>query len=61
MNGKKIILITGSPRSGTTWIGKMIASAPSVGYIHEPFNPAHNTGICAACIEDWFTYITNVR
>jgi hypothetical protein len=32
------ILVTGTPRSGTTWVGKIIATSPSVGYIKEPFN-----------------------
>jgi Sulfotransferase domain len=35
---KKPILVTGSHRSGSTWIGKIISQAPDVGYIHEPFN-----------------------
>jgi len=35
---KKPILVTGSHRSGSTWIGKVISTAPGVGYIHEPFN-----------------------
>jgi len=34
------ILVTGAHRSGTTWVGKMLALAPGVGYVHEPFNPA---------------------
>lgn len=32
------ILVTGSHRSGSTWVGRMIALSPQVGYIHEPFN-----------------------
>jgi len=35
---KKPILVTGSHRSGSTWIGKMISESPEVGYVHEPFN-----------------------
>lgn len=38
MSKKKPILVTGSHRSGSTWIGKMIAESSEVGYIHEPFN-----------------------
>lgn len=37
-NKKKHILVTGSHRSGSTWAGKVIASAPGVHYVHEPFN-----------------------
>jgi Sulfotransferase family len=32
------ILVTGAQRSGTTWVGKMIASHPGVVYVWEPFN-----------------------
>ena len=35
---KKNILVTGSHRSGTTWTGNVIAKAPKVRYVHEPFN-----------------------
>jgi hypothetical protein len=35
---KKPILITGSHRSGSTWIGKVLASSPETIYVHEPFN-----------------------
>jgi len=57
MKSKKPILITGSPRSGTTWIGRMIAESPAVGYIHEPFHLNHRPGICGAKFDYWFTYI----
>jgi hypothetical protein len=39
------ILLTGSHRSGSTWVGQMIASHPSVAYIEEPFN-AHMRPDC---------------
>src|SRR6056297_183303 len=32
----KQILLVGLPRSGTTWIAKVIDSAPDVFYLHEP-------------------------
>ncbi|MEZ4874044.1 MAG: sulfotransferase [Flavobacteriaceae bacterium] len=35
---RKPILITGSHRSGSTWIGRIMASASGVRYVHEPFN-----------------------
>src|SRR5947209_3701161 len=57
MNVRKPILVTGSHRSGTTWVGKMLAATPSVGYIHEPFNLTHRPGICTAKFPYWFTYI----
>jgi hypothetical protein len=59
MNANKPILVTGSHHSGTTWVGKMIAASPSVGYIHEPFNPIHRLGMCSANFEQWFYYINS--
>jgi hypothetical protein len=41
------ILVTGSHRSGSTWVGKMIASHPRVAYVEEPFN-AHVRAECPA-------------
>ncbi len=32
------VLVTGAHRSGSTWVGKMLASHPRAGYVHEPFN-----------------------
>src|SRR5947209_3599913 len=58
MNIRKPIFVTGSHRSGTTWVGKMLAASPCVGYIHEPFNLTHRPGICTATFPYWFTYIT---
>jgi hypothetical protein len=57
---KKAILVTGSHRSGSTWVGKMIAQSPSVVYIHEPFNLEIGpcVGICSAKFNYWFTYIS---
>lgn len=53
------ILVTGSHRSGTTWVGKMIAESPSVFYIFEPFNTDYpRPGICNVKFKYWFTYIT---
>lgn len=54
---RRPILVTGSHRSGTTWVGRMLAAAPGVAYLHEPFNPFHRPGTCAAHIERWFEYV----
>jgi Sulfotransferase family len=48
------ILVTGAHRSGTTWVGKMLALAPGVGYVHEPFNPRFSAGR----FERYFTVVT---
>ena len=34
----QLSLVTGAHRSGTTWIGKMLAGDPAIGVIHEPLN-----------------------
>jgi hypothetical protein len=62
MKNKKPILVTGSHRSGSTWIGRMIAKEPTIGYIHEPFNPdyyPHQLGRYTARFKHWFTYISS--
>jgi hypothetical protein len=35
----KPILITGSHRSGSTWVGNIIRKLPMIYYIHEPLTP----------------------
>jgi hypothetical protein len=35
----RAILVTGSVRSGSTWVGRMIAAHPDIWYVSEPFNP----------------------
>jgi hypothetical protein len=52
------ILVTGAPRSGTTWVGRMLALAPGVGYIHEPFNPTTDPGISGRPFTRFFQYVT---
>ena len=55
----KPIFVTGSPRSGTTWVGKMLALSPLLNYIHEPFNPdvVKSRALCNVKFEYPFTYI----
>lgn len=52
------ILVTGSHRSGTTWLGRILSLAHGFSYVHEPWNPAHPPGVCAAEFPLWFTYVT---
>jgi Sulfotransferase family len=58
VNGKPI-LVTGAHRSGTTWVGKMLALAPGVTYIHEPFNPRTAAGLSPARFDRYFTVVTS--
>jgi Sulfotransferase family len=51
------ILVTGSHRSGTTWVGKMLARAPDVAYVHEPFNPQRGPGWVGERLPHWYLYV----
>lgn len=48
------ILVTGTHRSGTTWIGRIIAADPSIGYIHEPFTLGCRRGVFPYRIPYWY-------
>jgi len=55
---KQPILVTGSHRSGSTWVGRVISAHPQVCYVDEPLTPRNipdhfNNGFNA-----WFAYIT---
>lgn len=39
MSESRPILVTGCPRSGTSWVGNIISSSPDVFQLYEPFNP----------------------
>jgi hypothetical protein len=38
------ILVTGLPRSGTSWVGKMLEASGRAVYVNEPLNPSHPPG-----------------
>jgi hypothetical protein len=52
------ILVTGAPRSGSTWVGNVLSLDGRSGYIHEPFNKHCPDGRCRARFEHAFTYVT---
>lgn len=39
MNIENWVFVTGAPRSGTTFVGRVLSAPIEVDYIHEPFNP----------------------
>ena len=47
------VYVTGVPRSGTTFVGKILSIPIEVDYIHEPFNP--QCGIVG--MERWYPYV----
>lgn len=51
------ILVTGSHRSGTTWVGRMLALDPSLEYIHEPFNLDARRPAMRVKPAHWFEYV----
>jgi hypothetical protein len=54
---KRNILVTGSHRSGSTWVGRMLAEAPGTGYIHEPFNVDFISYGLAKPFSNWYQYV----
>lgn len=35
----RTVFVTGCPRSGTTWFGRVLSAHRGARYVHEPFNP----------------------
>ena len=52
------ILVTGTHRSGTTWVGKMLAADACTAYISEPLNVLHRPGVFRARVKYWYQYIS---
>jgi hypothetical protein len=52
------ILVTGAHRTGTTWVGRMLAANSHTAYISEPLNVLHRPGVLRARVPLWYTYIT---
>lgn len=48
------VILAGLPRSGTTWLAEVLATARGVQYIHEPFNITHRP----AARPHYLTYAT---
>ncbi|MFC7647663.1 sulfotransferase [Streptosporangium lutulentum] len=55
------VLVTGLPRSGTSWTGKMLAASGELVYVNEPLNPQHppgrSPGVLNAAVTHRFQYI----
>ncbi len=57
MNAQAPILVTGAHRTGTTWVGKMLAANPQVAYVSEPLNVLHRPGVLRASVSRWYTLV----
>lgn len=51
------ILVTGAHRTGTTWVGKILASGDTTAYLSEPLNVLHRPGVLSLRIPRWYAYI----
>ncbi|OGO28033.1 MAG: hypothetical protein A2W33_06205 [Chloroflexi bacterium RBG_16_52_11] len=51
------ILVTGAHRTGTTWVGKMLAAGGEAAYISEPLNIWHRPGVLRVPTRHWYTYL----
>ncbi|MFI7230745.1 sulfotransferase [Nonomuraea angiospora] len=50
------VLVTGLPRSGTSWTGKMLAAGGDLVYVNEPLNPQHPPGRCPGVLRATVTH-----
>ena len=55
---RRPILVTGMPRSGTTWVGRALYAGGEIGYLNEPFNLATSPGTIRVPVDHWYPYIT---
>jgi Sulfotransferase family len=56
------LLVTGMPRTATSWVGKMLEASGALVYVNEPMNPQHppgrSPGVLRADVEHAFQYIS---
>jgi Sulfotransferase family len=56
------VLVTGMPRTATSWVGKMLEASGALVYVNEPLNPQHppgrSPGVLRADVEHAFQYIS---
>jgi Sulfotransferase family len=56
------ILVTGMPRAGTSWLGKMLEASGAVVYINEPLNTRHPPGrMLPVPVTNRFQYINEAN
>jgi hypothetical protein len=51
------ILVTGAPRSGTTWVGRMLCAGRELTYVSEPLNPESGS-IPSVRPQRWFQIVS---
>lgn len=59
----KPVLVTGLPRSGTSWAGKMVEAGGRHVYVNEPMNPSHppgrSPGVLDVDVQHYFQYVSD--
>jgi hypothetical protein len=55
------LLVTGSHRSGTTWVGRLLGLADGVAHIHEPLNPVYRLSWLDVRPQHWFQHIDDAN
>jgi hypothetical protein len=60
--GGRPLLVTGMPRTATSWVGKMLEASGRLVYVNEPMNPRHppgrSPGVLRAEVQHAFQYIS---
>jgi hypothetical protein len=51
------LLVTGAHRSGSTWVGRMLAAGNAYAYVSEPLNVHHRPGVMRQPVAHWYQYI----
>ncbi|MEV0823510.1 sulfotransferase [Nonomuraea rubra] len=54
--GGSPVLVTGLPRSGTSWVGRMLTAGGELVYVNEPLNPQHPPGRCPGVLDARVTH-----
>jgi hypothetical protein len=61
MTSRRPVVVTGMPRSGTSWVGKILQASRQLVYVNEPMNPqhppGHSPGVLNARIAHRYQYI----
>jgi hypothetical protein len=60
--GRGPLLVTGMPRTATSWVGRMLEASGRLVYVHQPLNPNHppgrSPGVLRAEVRHAFQYIS---
>ncbi|MEM6802706.1 MAG: sulfotransferase domain-containing protein [Bacteroidota bacterium] len=57
-SSSKSILVTGSHRSGSSWVGETLCHSAGLNMLWEPFNLEARPGVAGGVFKHWFTYIS---